>query len=243
LFDDDATEDGSFAASLREAELDLIDDYAQGRLDADERRDVERHLLQTGEDRLQLTIARALAQVRSNAPVRERHAGTSKHASASPSPRRRGTRWKYGAAGGAMAAGLALVVLVLAGIQPRKPPAPTDAVATAPAVIQSVALLASTQRGAAELEITLEHGTTALRLQAEVARPQTGTRYVLRVGDAGRTVFVADDLSLHQSGPYAYVEAVIPAALFGAGVRQVSLQAQADTEPGFVWQVHTRKAD
>ena len=56
-------EDG-FAEQLRDAEYDLLDDYAAGRLDAGERRDVERHLLVTAADATALKVTRAIAALR-----------------------------------------------------------------------------------------------------------------------------------------------------------------------------------
>ena len=49
-----------YAERLREAEYDLLDDYAAGRLDAGERADVERHLLAAADGESSLRLARAM---------------------------------------------------------------------------------------------------------------------------------------------------------------------------------------
>ncbi|MEP7042798.1 MAG: hypothetical protein ABI843_07025 [Dokdonella sp.] len=234
LFDDDARQDGSFTAALHETEHDLLDDYAHDRLGADERKAVERHLLQTAHDLSRLTFARALANRQPDTDRAMPRGARRAHASALRRNDRK-PRWRL-VLGGALAAGFAAAVFVLSGIQPRLP-SPPDATATATAATQTIILLASAQRGANELEARVEHDAANVRLQAEVAQPQTGAHYALRVGEGSRTVYTAEDLPVRQAGPYHYIEAVVPADVLGVGARQISVQPQGSTAAAFAWTV------
>jgi len=236
LFDDDATHGGDFAAALREAEHDLVDDYARGRLGADERAAFERHLLQTAHDRSHLVFARALATKADTAPPAA-HRAMSGRGAAAPAQARR-TRRRRLAIGGALAASFAAALLVLSGIRPPTRPIAPESTATTGTSIQTIALLASAQRGANDLEAKIAHGTDRIRLQVEIAQPRAGERYGLRVADGARIVFAADELPLQQAGPYAYVEATLPASVLGAGVREISVRPQgSDAAAVFVWTV------
>ena len=234
LFDDDATQDSGFAAALREAEQDLVDDYASGRLGADERTAVERFLLQTAQDRSRLAFARALAKKVSAAAHPGHSFGRRGHAPVAPRTHR--IRRRRVVVGGALAASCALALLVLSGIQPRPRVAAPDSIATTTAATQTLTLLASAQRGANEQEIRVQHGARQIRLQAEVAQPLGSEHYALRIADGARTLFAANELPLLQAGPYSYVEVTLPVNQLGSGVRQISLQPQGgEAGAAFVW--------
>lgn len=237
LFDDDATQDGSFAAALREAEHDLVDDYAGGRLGEEERTAFERHLLQTAGDRWRLAFARALAR-KAKAASPTRHADRQRHAAA-PARAARQQRRRL-VFGGALAASFALALFVLSGIRPHPRVSAPDSMATTAATTQTIALLASAQRGPGEQEIRIDRAATQVRLQAEVTQPPPGGRYSLHVADGAQVVFAADELPLQQTGPYRYVEVTLPANLFGSGARQISVQPQgSEAGAAFVWNLRT----
>jgi len=233
LFDDDATQDGSFTAALREAEHDLVDDYASGRLDADERAAVERHLLRSAADRSRLAFARALAKNALAAAHPAQRASGRRHAVATPQTRR--IRRRRVVVGAALAASFALALLVLSGIQPGPRVTTPYSTVTTSTAAQTITLLASAQRGANEQEIRIARGAQQIRLQAEVAQPHSGERYALRIAADAQTVFAAADLPLRQTGPYSYIEVTLPVNQLGSGARQVSVQSQGSPAAEFVW--------
>jgi hypothetical protein len=128
---------------------------------------------------------------------------------------------------------------VLSGIRSPTGPIAPDSTATTGTSIQTIALLASAQRGANDLEVKIAHGAGRIRLQVEIAQPRAGERYGLRVADGARIVFATDELPLKQTGPYSYVEATLPANVLGTGAREISVQPQgSDAAAAFVWTLH-----
>lgn len=237
LFADDATQDGSFAAALREAEQDLIDDYASGRLDATDRVAVERHLLQTAQDRSRLAFARALARKASGNVHPAQQAGRRRPV---PAAQRTGrVRRRRVLIGAALAASFALALFVLSGILPHTQVTAPDSMATTAVATQTLTLLASAQRGANEQEIRIARGAQQIRLQAEVAQPRSGEYYELRIAEGAQTLFAANGLPLRQTGPYSYVEVTLPVNQLGSGARQISVQPQGSAAAAFVWNLRT----
>ncbi|HEY0178583.1 MAG TPA: hypothetical protein VGC30_02995 [Dokdonella sp.] len=105
-------------------------------------------------------------------------------------------------------------------------------------------LLADASRGAeAPNDVVIPRGAGQVRVQAEIDASDTHARYVLSVADGAATVFVADALAPRQSGPYRFVEAVMPAAAFGADVRRIGLRAQGADHDASAWTVRARFVD
>lgn len=238
LFQDGSPDDDLLAA-MDAAERDLVDDYVRNGLDADGRAAFERRLLQTVDDRARVAIARALANARSmlspesSSLVRHRAASVSARL---PAPHRT-RRWRM-----ALGAGAAALVLIaiFATMRSGRIVAPVAAPASNPAM-PTVTLLASVQRGAGERAIELPHGAAWIRLQAEIESPTAGARYDLAVADGAQIVFEVGGLALHQSGPYHYVEASLPASALGPGERSVSVRRHGG-DAAFTWNVHTATA-
>lgn len=204
----------ALSARLREAETDLIDDHAAGRLDAATREAVARHLIADPGGRWRWMVARALV-------ARTR-------AAASTGQRRR--RRRIVAAIGALAAA---TVLAIALIQPgRSPWAPADV-----AALPTISLrLAATRGEAAPLRLPASGGW--LRLQAEVA-DATADTYTLTIREGPDVRFQASGLALRRAGPYAYVEAAIPSAAAGPGRRQVELAPTGAPDAVAIWHLET----
>lgn len=202
------------ATRLRAVETDLIDDHAAGRLDDATRDAVARHLIADPAGRWRWTVARALAS----------------RAHAAASIRRRQRRRRIAAVIGALAAA---AVLAIALRQPDQPPRTPAELAALPVISLRVA---ATRGDAAPLPLPAPGGW--LRLQAEVPDPTPGA-YLLTVRDASGVRFRATDLALRHAGPYAYVEATIPAAAAGPGWREVELAPAGTPNATTTWRLQT----
>ena len=229
------------ADQLREAEHDLLDDYAAGRLGAAERADVEKHLLATDADRLRLRMARALTTT--------------------PAPRRR-PRW-FAPAGALLAAGVAFLLIrplwqpsAVESTQVRVTTSATAPVATAPAATvpasppaaqltssaPAIVLLAERQRSAVAQTVKIPQDAAQIRLQLEIPGSQTADQYRIAISDgSGRQLFAADNLLPAMAGPYHYVETLVPRAALGFGARQIALQSLTGRTamPLFTWRIDT----
>ena len=223
------------AERLRDEEFDLIDDYVRGKLAGTERADMERYVLTTPEHVEALRVARALAAQLSEAVVR---------------PRWSRRRALPGAA--LLAAGLAAVVVIphwstdmgtssVPVVIPGAPPS----VELAPD--QTITLLTDTSRGGSRPVVRLASDAVAVRLQTEVPGPTGGASYSIRVNDAaGTLVFEKSHLATHVAGRYTFVEAVVPAEVFGSGARSVFLSvdgAAEATAPEYRWEITTIRDD
>lgn len=246
-----------FAERLREAEFDLLDDYAHARLGTAEAAAVERHLLGSEENRRSVRIARALrlqgAATEPGATAKPRateRAGAPPPQRMNPPPasRRRPSQMAW------VASLLAACVIAIAVI-PRWRSAPVSATSLAPPGLVSraaqapepspanrlrtVSLLADVNRGAARASITVATGTAPVRLQAEVTDATPDSQYSLSIeNEAGRRLFDASALAVHAAGPYRFVEAVVPAAVLAPGDRTVVLTksgAEAGSTSNFRW--------
>ncbi|HUD43038.1 MAG TPA: hypothetical protein VMR06_13690 [Dokdonella sp.] len=204
----------ALATRLRAMETDLIDDHAAGRLDAATREAVARHLVADPAGRWRWTVARALAT----------------RTSAATLSRRRRQRRRVAAAIGALAAA---AVLAIALMQPARPPQSPADIAALPTISLR---LAATRGEAAPLRLPASGGW--LRLQVEVADSTAGT-YALTVRDGADVRFHASGLAPRHAGPYAYVEAAIPAAAAGPGRRQVELVPAGAPDAAAIWQLET----
>jgi hypothetical protein len=220
--------DETFADRLSDARYDLLDDYARGKLSADERARVERHLLSTPTDHHALRVAAALAKIGRAEHRLDRHRARSY-------PRARRAVW--------LAAALvigAVSLLTYDRIVREYPPAESQAdLSTLP----TMTLLASAQRGDNTTEFDLPHADR-LRVQIEVDAPATKTRFTLSIADSNHVVFTARELVPRTSGPYRFVEVAVPSRLLGPGNRRITLAADDVTgaEPS-TWDITVNKTD
>jgi len=227
-------EDG-VAERLRAEEFDLIDDYVRGKLAETERADMERYVLTTPEHVESLRVARALAAQRPEAVVR---------------PRRNRRRALSGAA--LLAAGLAAVAVIphwSADIGTSSVPVVIPGAPPSVELVpdQTITLLTDTSRGGSRPVVRLASDAMAVRLQTEVPGPPGNASYSIRVDDgAGTRVFEKSHLATHVAGRYTFVEAVVPAVVFGSGARTVFLTvdgAVAATAPEYHWVITTVRDD
>jgi hypothetical protein len=248
-------EDG-FAERLREAEFDLLDDYAHSRLDPVEAAAVERYLLGSAENQGSVRIARALRQQGATLEPR----ALEQSAAPLPQAMRPAKRSRRGPAQVAWVASLLAACVIAIAVIPRWSLAPGSThslpplgagspAAQAPGLtpasgLRIVSLLADVNRGAARASVTVETGTGPVRLQAEVTDATGATSeslYALYIDDpAGRRLFEASALAVHTAGPYRYVEAVVPAAALAPGDRTVVLVSPGDaagSAGNFRWQL------
>ena len=236
------TEEG-VAERLSEQELDLIDEYVRGTLAKSERADLERYVLNTPEHVESLRIARALAAQR---PV---GLATS---TVVRTPRKHS---KFLPVAALLAAGLAAVVVIphwgvdfgpsSAVHTPSNDGAASRGTAASVERIpdQTIILLTDTNRGGTRPLVHLAYDAVTVRLQTEVPGPPRDVSYSLRVADAaGTPVFEKSHLATRAAGPYTFVEAAVPAAVFGAGPQTIFLSvdgAAGATSPEYRWQINT----
>jgi hypothetical protein len=265
LEDSIVTEDG-VAERLRDEEFDLLDDYAAGVMNAEDRGAVERHLLNTPQSLHSLKVARALrrqgAAVGSAelAPA-DRPTTVSRVGGQAAGWSRFRTRRAAGVAT-LLAAGIASLALIPVwrqgpdGRDPRTGtlglPGNTAAVAPAPAPrlgdaptgsLPVITLVADVERGALRPppRVKIAAGTTSVQLQAEVPDAEPGVLYSLRVDDAaGRRLFEGSELAVRVAGRYQFVEAVVPVAALAPGARTISLRASSaarEAPAKFSWRI------
>ena len=238
-------QDAEAAELLRHEETDLVDDYAQGGLAADDRVAFERHLLVDPHIRQRVKVARAL------------HALGAKRGAASGGamPSRGGT-WSRGPIRAAAVIVLCAVAVGLVLWATRRSDAP-PAVATHPtpdAPLEegpeptlepsaSIVLLADVQRGGQAQVVRVRAGAGPVRLQAEAMSSDSSLSYRLSITDeSGRSVFNVSDLRPQESGGYVFVEAAIPAGILGTGPRIVTLDPQRAGVDSFTWRLDVQAA-
>ncbi|MDB5978782.1 MAG: hypothetical protein JWR07_5542 [Nevskia sp.] len=212
-------EDG-VAERMRQLEYDLLDAYAGGRLGTQERRDVERWLLRTAQDRRRLGIARALAAMPRPASggwlrrIRVHLGGG-------------GPLLWGGALAGVAAAIVAGVLLQPLGEAPRGLQPAAAVLNGSSASVYTISLLTAVSRGGQARPLTLPAGTAQVRVQAEVESPDDDAVYELQVLDReGTPVQSAYKLRLLHAGQHAYIEALIPAASL-PGLRRIAVRTAA----------------
>jgi len=211
------------AERVRQVEYDLLDDYARGRLAADQRRAVEQRLLRTAADRQRLAVARGLAALPKPgtglpAPLRARWSGT-----AVRSDRR---RWLPAAALGGLAAALLLAVLLWPHQSDVPVPGEAPVAAARGGAVYTVSLLVQLSRGEGAQPVSVPVGTAQVRLQAEVEKPGAADVYELQLLDGdGRLLQAAPGLHWQRAGTHAYVEAVVPIAALAPGLRRIEVHA------------------
>jgi len=234
-----------FAERLREAEFDLLDDYALSRLSAEDATAVEQHLLGSQENRHSVRIARALRHPSTpSEPRGSRESGSPPPPTSLPpaSPVTAPLRGRLPfrrSVSKAFAATLVAACVIGIAVVPRwrfvpqpvesRPPILGSQATQAPGsgaanALRVVSLLADVNRGDARRRIRIEVGAAAVRLQAEVPAAMPESAYALDIEDArGRQLFRASALVVHAAGPYRFVEAVVPAATLAPGDRTVVL--------------------
>ena len=262
-FEERLLSDDECAERVREAEDDLLDDYAAGRLTADDRAAVEQYLLSSPDGEQRLQFARALAATANQAAQATAPTVPSGSGGAPAAP---GSRRWIAPLGLLIAAGAAYFLLMLPGWRtpppagspsadgtPVAPGAPEPQIAARPADTtppHAVLLLAEVQRGgSAATQISIPQGTTRLRLQLEVTSsagtasgPQT---YQVAVRDQNnQELLAAASLTAREVGVYHIVEVEAPVTTLGEGVRHIVLsRAEGDRlEPVFDWEIDLRHA-
>jgi hypothetical protein len=203
--------DDAFGARLADAETDLLDDLAAGRLADGERAAALARFTATPRARWRLRIARALARF-----AKPEAARVARHAHRTTEVRHAGRRrgWLVGAFGAAAA-----IAVVVVGLNLRAP-APGTQVAT-------ITLLADRQRGPEGESIAVPKNATSVRLQLEVDDAAQTARYALEIEEAGHVVYGADDLAPRTAGAYRFVEAEVPKRVLANGERVVRVRAGA----------------
>lgn len=187
--------DDAFAARLADAETDLIDDAARGRLDAADAVAFERHRLVDARTRERLRAARAFARLRAESPATV-------------------PRWRRSHTLGIAAAAMLAAVAILLPVRHTAPPSE--------AALPTVALLADVSRSGGAV-VHVAAATTAIRLQVEVN--DATRRYALAFDTDGRRVPLAQDLVPRETGGLVYVETRVAAALLRPGRQRLVLLA------------------
>lgn len=215
-------EDDDFAADVRAAENDLLDDLARERLAGDERARAAAYFAATPQDRVRLRIARALAAVSAaNTPRGRGHAGA--HAETHARAMRPRRRWTAALA----LAGAAAIAVIGMRFYPDFGTVP---------VAFTITLTDAHQRGAATMDIAVPRAARELRVQAEVDGANAGARYRLSIDDA----FAAHGLAVRTAGAYRFVEATVPAPALAAGTHRVRVLAENGAASESSWTLTTR---
>jgi hypothetical protein len=212
-------EDGLLEA-LRDAEHDLLDDYARGRLNDEERASVERHLLATPEARQQLELARALARARDASPSTRPAALPDTSARSPTRPHGRHRRiWQLAFA---TAASVAIVALVMPFVFETG-----DSANRA-----ELLLLAETQRGTPSQPIQIDEAATEVRLQVEIPVASDTATYGVEILDPqGQRLHEATGLRVHEVSGYSVVDLIVPGRAFAAGPSTVILRELREADP------------
>jgi hypothetical protein len=248
-----------FAERLRDAEFDLLDDYAASRLNAEDATDVERYFLGSEENLNSIRVARALQQQElhreGGAPAPKPASQPARAEQQQPAVERRWSRRRVSNMSLLLAACLAAVVLIPVWLMVPNHPDPRStarevsplgaAVRPLPslpaAALPVMSLLADVSRGAKPPSIEIDAGAQAIRLQVEVPDQTSQGLYSVHIKDAtGRQLFEGSALAVYTAGPYRFVEAVVPAAALAPGERTVLLtesDALDSAAPTFTWQV------
>jgi len=240
-------QDAEAADLLRHEETDLVDDYAQGRLAANDRQAFEQHLLADPGVRQRVKVARALHDF-----ATKRRAEVSGEPMA-PVRIRAWSRWPIRAAAVFVLCVFA-VGLVLRATRQADVPGTAVAERTPDAALEpgpkatlepsaSIVLLADVRRGGQTQVVQVRAGAGPVRLQAEVTSSDSSLTYRLSItDDSGRHVFAASGLAARENGGYVFVEAAIPAGTLGTGHRTVMLEPQRPGVEPFIWQLDVQAA-
>jgi hypothetical protein len=103
-------------------------------------------------------------------------------------------------------------------------PASVTRTATA-AALPILSLLADVDRGARATELHWPPGFESVRLQVELPDAPSPASYRMTIDDAaGKRLYESEPLSAQFAGRLRYVEAVVPTAALGPGVRRIALR-------------------
>ena len=219
--------DVDLADRLDEARCDLYDDYAHQRLSAWERDQVRQHLAATPVQAQRLRIACALA-----------HSERARSLRRPPERVRSSTRqraaWRIVSVAACVLLAATIGVWRMAAWRSAQRP---PQISTQPVPILSLA--AARQRGAPAHWRWTDTAST-VRVQAEIEMSHTSsTVFTLRILDREQVQFQANDLKLHVSGPYRYVEADVPADLLRPGSHRISVHEENNSAAAQIWDVES----
>lgn len=213
-------DDGALAA-LRDAEIDLHDDYARLQLTADEHRAFRRHVLTSPQAEARQRLSQAMKPL----PPEVRRAVRFETVARPRS--RRGLRTAL--TGVAIAVGLLTAIKLfqpdLLSSTTRKP---VSAASTAAEPTLLLLAIDTAEAPRPEVRVVLRRGASGLRVQAEVTHAEEARLYRLRLlGDDGETkpLLDIDGLPLQTVNGYRFVETLLPAKLLAGGARTLQVDS------------------
>lgn len=226
-------EDNELGQRLRDAENDLLDDFARERLQGDERAKAATYFEVTPNDRARLRVARALASaVGSQAEKGTHHPRTAKIAQRTAHGKRSRRAMLVARA---LASACAVLVAVVGVRVWRSVEAPDQA--SAPPF--TITLTGGAQRGAAPIEIVVPRGVASVRVQAEVDGAPAA-RYALRIDGGDAAGYTADRLVALSAGAYRYVESTVPVSALAPGRHDVRIFAEGNPAAESSWVLTAR---
>lgn len=216
------------ALALREAEYDLIDDYAGERLAAAERLAVELRILCGTDAANRLRVARRLRAEKEArnladlkavaATARHRRGAERKRAveiASGPGPRQRWPQVSLAALGiSAAAIVLALAAVRIVATAPKTPPA---AAAAQRAVVTTIALARDLSDPVDGSVFQIPRGTTQVVLELDTGAAANGAGYAVTIARDARELIAFHGLRAYQLGAANYVEPRVPVAIFAPG--------------------------
>ena len=227
LLEDRIVQDGELANLLEVATHDLIDDYVAERLDPEDARQVEKHVLATPDGPARVAFARALRQqhVKNEASIG------------------RGVSSRILPVALAASALIIAALMLLPGSDGMLRRAPTP---SGPAALETtrprsspndngmidsvftVALLSSQTRGAALPPMNIPSDASLVRIQCEIPRAGNDSRYRLTLKDgANDTLLSLDGLRSRQFGGINFIEVTIEAAQLMSGHYRLTVYPDA----------------
>jgi len=233
--------DDAFGERVREAETDLLDDFARGRLGAAERAAVAESLAESPRGRERLRVAQALARVGASASFASPDSQDDRVSATSATASREGAPWRSRRARRTAAIGVfaaACAALAIVGLRVQRS---GDVLPVTGGTESTITLMADRQRGAQPAAIGVPRGAATIRLQVEVDSADAQARYDLSIEDAGRTVFTAIGLPLRDVGPYRFVEVALPSKVLASGEHTVLIRASDAGAPAQTWSIQTHE--
>jgi hypothetical protein len=231
-------QDDAFGERLREAETDLVDDLAHGRLAGDERALAADYFAATPHDRARLRFATVLARAHELHPAAARFGDDDRHA-ARRAPADRRVRWaprgRPAVAAGILAS-LCAIAIAVVGLHWRGGVAPGPAATEA-----TVTLMADRQRGAQSETVRIPSGATKIRLQLEVDAADPAARYTLSIDEGQPNALMVRGLAAREAGAYRFVETGVDAKTLADGPHRVQVAIEGAQTPPALWSIETRR--